>query len=76
MSNDDLTSRRIEGKWRQFLDEFSSIYQKRAAPKPGFWPAWDAEESIIIEKLKRRPIALAEIETVFSMFRAKMLKAL
>jgi hypothetical protein len=74
--NSDLTTRRVDSKWRALLAEFVSIYQKTKEPKLGFWPAWDAEEPILVTKLKQRPLALAEIENSFSAFRSKMLRAL
>lgn len=74
--NTDLTSRRIDSKWRAFIAEFEAIYQKLPNPKPTFWSVWDAEEPALLEKLRQRPLALAYIEQLFSAFRAKMLKAL
>lgn len=76
MSNEDLTSKRIASKWRVLIEEFAGIYQKRVKPKEEFFPTWDAEEPVLVEKLKRRPLQLTDIEALFSAFRAKMLKAL
>jgi len=76
MSNDDLTARRIDAQWRSFFAELSSIYQRCREPKPGFWPLYDAEEPLVVAKLKVRPLPLSEIEATFGAFRAKLLKAL
>lgn len=74
--NVDLTSRRIDSTWRAFIAEFEAIYQRLPNPKPDFWQKWDAEEPVLLEKLRQRPLALSYIEGLFAAFRAKMLKAL
>jgi hypothetical protein len=75
-TNDDLTSKRIDSKWRSTCVEFADLYQRRKTYKPGFFEAWDAEEPLMVDRLKKRPLPLTEIENLFGAFRAKMLKAL
>jgi hypothetical protein len=74
--SDILTSNRIKAKWRAFLAEFAGIYEKCPAPKPTFWPLYEKEEAELVLKLCRRPLPLIDIETMFSVFRSKLLKAL
>jgi hypothetical protein len=74
--SDDLTSRRIASKWRVFFAELEKVYEMRSSPKPDFWPTYDAEEAVLVEKLKRRPIGTLELDNLFATFRSKILKAL
>lgn len=72
----DMTQRRVETKVKAMLAEIADVYERRAEPKPDFWPTWDKEELVLDGKLKRRPLALTEIEGAIGLFRARVLAAL
>lgn len=75
-STTDLTERRIASKWKVVIKELEGLYQRLPAVKATFFDAWDAAELALTEKLRRRPLALADMEALFAQFRAQMLKAL
>jgi hypothetical protein len=72
----DMTQRRIDAAWKVIIKELVNVYEIKQTPKVDFWPTYDREERALTEKLRKRPLGMMEMESMFNKFRAMILKAL